>query len=71
MGFVRDLVKLVPSGFVETALEHVGFFFVVWFLPRLRMRFVRCACLDGCKRLLHCPVFSYPKLVIREKRSTK
>ena len=28
MGFIRDLVKAGSVGFVETAVEHVGLFFV-------------------------------------------
>ena len=38
--------------------------------PTLRMRFIRCAFLHGCKRFLHCPLFSHLKLATQEKRST-
>ena len=35
--------------------------------PCAMSSFIRCACLDGCKRFLHSPLFSHPKLVTLEK----
>ena len=35
----------------------------LWVRPISRTRFIRCAFFDGCKRFLHCWLFSHPKLV--------
>ena len=42
-----------------------------WFVVRLisNMRSIRCASLDACRRFLHCPLSSHPKLLTRGKRS--
>ena len=37
--------------------------------PTSRTFSIRCAFPFGCRRFLHCPLFSHPKLVTQEKRS--